>query len=535
MELLSCPRCGESRLVEKGNTYKCEVCGATVTAKQKEDLEQRLEQLRLRGEFVDIGRSRALLRTALRAQYVNAEEVIKHCIDILKLIPDDFKAGFFKAFYTRSATRREYHSFLDEHKSDKLSHYDKDTVYPFLIDRMDFEDEAAVKDFLRAQGDSSLCQDQVAKALRQREIENDLFANITRDVFISHKSDDFDRIFPLIQQLEDDGFECWYNERNLPKDIANYKSNIEQAIKSCKIFLVFASHKAMMSKDVQWELDIAEKYEKKFRIEYRLDNRENTTKFKEFFDGVQWIDGSVAEQGDALLKRVYEASKLARKLEEGAPVEEEEEPVREEPPKKTVKDAKKEDIDNKLSAARQAYAQGGMKLFESYEMALVLEAEDVPGAKKLKEEAKRAILRMEDQMVGERHEYPRHLDREDDYHIEFAQRVIDVRSEHKNHNFGPVSSKYAALFREMNDFLSRGGEKAEKSRKKSASKPSPLWGGSSSSSSDSSDSLSPYQKKQKRNGTIMLVIGILMLFSPLFFLGLILIILGASKIRKAQQ
>lgn len=540
MELLSCPRCGESKLIEKGNNYRCEVCGATVTPKQKENLEQRLDELRKQGEFVDIGRSRTLLRTALRAQFPKPNEIINHCLDILKLIPDDFKAGFFKAFYCRKGARKEYHAFIDEHKTDKIGEYDKSVVYPFLIDQMDYEDEAAVKDFLRAQGDIATYQDRVNKALHQREIENDLFANITRDVFVSHKSDDFDRIYPFIQLLEDDGYECWYNERNLPKDTDNYKSNIEQAIKSCKIFLVFASHKAMMSKDVQWELDIAEKYKKKLRIEYRLENRENTTKFKEFFDGYQWIDGSVIGQGEALLKKVYDYSKKAKQLEDGGSIDDEsEEEIEEEPKHSSAPRSAREadDADAKLRAARQAFAAGGMGFFDCYEQALVLEQENVFGAKKLKDDAKKSILKMEDAMVQERREFPRKLDVQDETQTEFANRVLAVRSAHKSHNFGPLSSKFADLFREMNEFLNRKKGNSTPSKKSSSRSSSssyaPTTSGSSSSSYSNNTYVSPEAKRQKRSGTIILILGILMLFSPLFIVGIILVIVGVNKLRKA--
>ena len=45
-----------------------------------------------------------------------------------------------------------------------------------------------------------------------------------------------------------------------------------------------------MSKDVQQELTIADKLSKK-RLEFKIDNSTHTSLFKQFFRGVQWIDG----------------------------------------------------------------------------------------------------------------------------------------------------------------------------------------------------------------------------------------------------
>ena len=48
VELLSCPRCGESKLVEKNGNFVCPVCNASFTPKQKDDFVEKMEELRAR-------------------------------------------------------------------------------------------------------------------------------------------------------------------------------------------------------------------------------------------------------------------------------------------------------------------------------------------------------------------------------------------------------------------------------------------------------------------------------------------------------
>ena len=168
-------------------------------------------------------------------------------------------------------------------------------------------DEAPTREFLKRQGDENLLE-RLNQALKQRDREEDLFANVPRDIFICHAHADFERIKPLLDKLEqEENYSLWYSERNLPRDTINYRDNILKAIANCKVFLVFASSFSMGSKDVQWELDAAENFPAERRVEYRLEDRGNNVRFKHFFDGIQWIDGSKQEDYPLLAERLYTA------------------------------------------------------------------------------------------------------------------------------------------------------------------------------------------------------------------------------------
>ncbi len=319
LHLLTCPNCGESKLKEENGLFSCRVCGTTLDQNKAEDFANRLEAMMNSKGEADIGRLRYLLNQEINKPLWHKSLIESYCRDILTLIPDDFKAGFCLAFIHAKKFPREYESFLSSHESIQLSGYDKRFIYPLLIDQCSYEALASTKDFLLAQGDLDLCASRLEDAMRAREEENDRFANIERDVFVCHASSELDKIMPIIEKLEGDGYTCWYSERNLPKDIENYKVGIENAIRSCRIFLAFMSTASIMSKDCQWEMDIAEAQGKSLRAEYRLEERKNNPKFKRFFDGIQWIDGALEDASDELTERIDSLLSSAPKQE--APIE----------------------------------------------------------------------------------------------------------------------------------------------------------------------------------------------------------------------
>ena len=454
VELLSCPRCGESKLVEKNGNFVCPVCNASFTPKQKDDFVEKMEELRRQGENANIGKLRAILRSQLEQEHLNAKMVVSTCLDILRIMPDDFKAGFYHAFFTRKAARKEYHAFLHNHEKDKLSAYDKRAIYPFLIDGMDFDDQASVNDFLKAQGDFKDRQEQVKAALKRREEEADLFADVHRDVFICHKHQDLPKILPIIEKLEkEEGLECWYSERNLANDRENYEIGIENAIERCDIFVLFLSQAAKQSPDCQKEVTWAMRHNKQFRIEYRLEEVENSRLLKECFEGREWIDASYTEQSEALIERIYEQRKAAREIGQ-----------KEEKRQRSLSAEEKRDA-AKLVEARKLYAKKGLDLFECYDQCALLDAEGVPGAKQLQDMAFQAIYDAETHLlIQERDELPRRLKSENPVHLEFAERVYKFRAAHVSKNLGPLPKEFLRLFNEMNAFILESKKNKDKKK-----------------------------------------------------------------------
>ncbi|MBQ8141693.1 MAG: toll/interleukin-1 receptor domain-containing protein, partial [Bacilli bacterium] len=301
---ITCPKCGESHLHVEGDLFVCDVCESTFTKEEEASLEERLEQYHQMNQDIDLGHLRYLIRNELKKDIRDYKVILGYVLDVLKILPEDFQALYLKHLCQYKKDPHMYDLFLTENKNTKISKYEKDFLYPFIIDECQYRSRVAVLEFLRGQNDFDSQKERLEKTMKQRELENDLFANYERDVFICHSSNDNGKILPVIQAIEKDGYTCWYSERNLKKDIDNYYSGIEEAIQSCRIFLVFMSTNSIMSDDVKWEINKAKLLNKK-RIEYRLEDRNNNPLLKDFFAGIQWVDGAFKDASEELIDRIY--------------------------------------------------------------------------------------------------------------------------------------------------------------------------------------------------------------------------------------
>ena len=305
LESLKCPCCGEGSLSKtQDGLFRCAYCDSLFSQKETESYAERVEKILIAKGEADIGRLRFLLNEELHKPFFDRASIDLTCRDILALLPEDFKAAFVRAFLESKRFPGNYDAFLNKYKKIPLGAFDKRFAYPLMVDLCPYAHLHTVKEFLLAQGDLKEWAPRLEKAKKERMEENERFANIERDVFVCHSSLDFARVEPIIKYLEEDGFTCWYSQRNLPKDIDNYKIGIEQAIESCRVFLVVMSTSSIMSKDCQWEMDIARRLGKDKRVEYRIEDRRNNPKFAQFFDGFQWIDGAFCDKYEDLSFRI---------------------------------------------------------------------------------------------------------------------------------------------------------------------------------------------------------------------------------------
>ena len=398
LESLKCPCCGESNLKRdiKG-FYHCAYCDSLLSPKDAASYAERVEKILLAKGEADIGRLRFLLNEELAKPFYDKASIEMTCRDIQALVPEDFKAAFVRAFMESKRFPGNYDAFLRKWKSAPLMAFDKRFAYPLMVDLCPYAHLHTVKEFLLAQGDYEAWSERLEKAKKERMEENERFANIERDVFICHSSLDFARIAPAIKYLEEDGFTCWYSQRNLPKDIDNYKTGIEQAIESCRVFLVFMSTSSIMSKDCQWEMDIAKKLGKKKRVEYRLEDRRNNPKFAQFFDGIQWIDGARQDNYEDLSFRINDLLSEEEPKPEPKPIPEPEpKPIPKPMPKADPKEAERLYLNGKKlsnngdleggakeyrKAAEMGNAKAQVSLGYAYQHGLGLPKDPAEGAK----------------------------------------------------------------------------------------------------------------------------------------------------------
>lgn len=106
-----------------------------------------------------------------------------------------------------------------------------------------------------------------------------------KDVFISYKAEEFDDANWVKCTLESNGISCWMAPASIPGG-SSYASEIPQAIRSCKVFVLLLSEKSQRSKWVPRELDQAIN-ENKVVMPFMLENCALKDDFNFYLTNVQ--------------------------------------------------------------------------------------------------------------------------------------------------------------------------------------------------------------------------------------------------------
>ena len=287
---MRCQNCGAVDFIKAGEQFECAFCGQKWIERKillpKPKKEEKKEATKKDGFYT-------LLKAYLSMPRINENKIREIAQRILQEDFVDSVGACILAYLDRG-------DYPDNYKM-SISHLEgisKETgewLIPFLIESSEYKYLNSISDLLLKKGWYKEYSHTIISTKNRLEEENESYSNVARDVFVCYSSNDLERVSEAVESLESDGTSCWYARRNMPKNSllkTEYKKRIEDAISKCKVFLVVASSSSMMSEDVQWELDIADKYGIKNRIEYLIEDTENTTRFKRFFDGVQWIDAT---------------------------------------------------------------------------------------------------------------------------------------------------------------------------------------------------------------------------------------------------
>ena len=298
-ESARCTTCGGSINIDiNKEVWRCNYCGNTFLVKQAIDLSSKRED-----EIKSIEKLNTNLIRSVNANKI--ESIIEFSHKILAIMPEDYKARYFNAY---AFSKKQSLKIIKNFYSDldiSATKEDRHLVADHIIENFDVRYYGFVHNYI-----SKFIPDKTAELEKQYKLKLDLeenYSNVHRDVFICYSSIDEAIAKKVLNKLEDDGNSCWVSFRNLrPNDSQDYWENIHEAIRNCDIFLVLSSHQSMFSKDVQKEISIANKLNKK-RIELKLDASKHTTLFKQFFDGYKWIESSqdFEKSLNLLLNRVY--------------------------------------------------------------------------------------------------------------------------------------------------------------------------------------------------------------------------------------
>jgi len=314
-----CTYCGASEIEEETSEYYiCASCGTKVLKNKSDEFIQRIKSLNLESTTQQLRNYRELLNNSLKNKNVEFQNEI--CRDILNILPSDFQASFYNKFCNRLRYPHDYESFLQN----VYLYYNKEEVEPYLeimINNAKFNELANIEKLIRNMDLDSSYLDLLSSRKKKIDEEADLYANISRDVFICHSSKDIELLNKIVTELEQNqGFSTWYSERNMPWDPINYWENIKQAIKNCKVFLILITDNSKFSPDCKKELVIAKELNKTKRCAILAMDGKPGIEITSFLSetGSQWIDNKNSNALDVLAERIYNL----KQLKESAPVQE---------------------------------------------------------------------------------------------------------------------------------------------------------------------------------------------------------------------
>ena len=298
LKLVKCTTCGYQTESQTNDKYlKCKACdnyflvqaGETLNSKDNDDVE-RLKKLRIN------------LRKSININDHNM--IFDYSQDILKILPEDYLGQYFYAYAAYNLNQPKLLKKFFIKKFDDIVPNDLDLVVEHMGHNVDLREFNNILEYIKKHNDTK--SHQVKNILNTRINKENNYAVVNRDVFICFRSSQIDTASKVVEVLENDGHTCWISTRNLrPDDLENYWHNIYDAIDQCKLFLVISSQEAMLSKDVQKEIQYANKI-KMNKLEYKIDETPHTTLFKHTFDGIKWINAIQSSNFDDLKSRVFE-------------------------------------------------------------------------------------------------------------------------------------------------------------------------------------------------------------------------------------
>jgi phage replication-related protein YjqB (UPF0714/DUF867 family)/DNA-directed RNA polymerase subunit RPC12/RpoP len=306
LESAKCTTCGANLKIEiDAHTAECKFCHNQIIVKNAFDF-AKVELDRSK----DIKNYRNNLTKAVKNS--NFEEILRISSLIKDIIPNDFSANYYFAF---SKQKLGYPKFMYDFFEEEYPSTEDESkqIFEHVISNSDLRDYSRVKKYLSVRSEVALQNFETEYVLRTRVEDN--YANIPRDVFICFSSANIETANKISKTLEADGYATWISTKNLrPNNKDNYWSDIEKAIINNSIVLVISSAEAMVSKDVQHELELAKKHNKKL-IELKIDSSAHTTFFKYIFNGIKWIDGKtinnkvIQDLKDRIFEEIQEIKK----------------------------------------------------------------------------------------------------------------------------------------------------------------------------------------------------------------------------------
>lgn len=301
--MIKCPQCGEeNKFIEFKDHKECYICGFIISAEKDEYSNKETETIKVLNSYLKS------LKDVLSKERYDREYVASLVKDILSIDEDNVIASCIKAYLNKEYYPEDFKNYILSLGKLNLDKDVLDFLLRFIINNSEYKFFDSITTTLNNLKLFQEYNDLLYNAKIKLDQQDDDFADYPRDVFVCYSSNDLEYVKQLVDTIEKAGYKAWYSDRNMPKNSlskTNYKKTIEDAISKCKVFLMIMSLNSRSSKDVKWEMKVANEQNIKNRIQYCIEKVENNHETKTFFDGIQWIDASTSPQETLLLGRIY--------------------------------------------------------------------------------------------------------------------------------------------------------------------------------------------------------------------------------------
>ena len=294
MPIVKCSNCNHI-MIKRKNFYECPICHS-----EQEYENPTIEQIK--------NDNKGDLLAFIKNENDNKSVLLNLVNKVLNNNPNDSMALLLSAFINREVKPEKFKSEITNYFNNQEEQANFDIIIKFILKNSEYKFISYLETVLANLKLLSTYSEFIEE--KKNEIANDA-ANtslIKSDVFVCYSSNDLDRTEKIVSSIEEAGIQCWYANRNMPKNHPTdfeYKKNIETVIKNCKVFLVIMSKNCMYSKDTQWELQVAAENNISDRVEYLISSVKHTPLFRDFFDGIQWINAIDDDQTDVLIERIH--------------------------------------------------------------------------------------------------------------------------------------------------------------------------------------------------------------------------------------
>lgn len=244
-----CTMCGAGLEVTDLETIvTCEYCKTTNILQNSIDLAKADPS-----EIAQIQRYRENLDEFVRQNSI--EEILRVSSLIKDLIPQDFIANYFFA-YAKQAFDEESHLFHFLKSPPPYTDDEVTQVIHHITERGPINDKPAFSAFIKRHKPEYL--NQYLAAHSERVIKEQDYLIYQRDVFVCFSKYDYSKAKEIVINLEDQGYSCWISKRNLKPGLPDKgRSQLEDAIANCDIFLYLSSEHSVIDLDLSEQLEYA--------------------------------------------------------------------------------------------------------------------------------------------------------------------------------------------------------------------------------------------------------------------------------------